>query len=138
MGGAAAQSNELLIDGAPDTTGNLRVAYNPPVDAVDEIRVHTFEADAAYGVGDSDEEFTGRCGAILSNGKRCPNAALPGSRFCGVPAHQALEGQEPAPVADGDGAPAPEATAEEEGDTAVEQEVAAAPSGEEEGEATAS
>jgi len=96
------------------------------------------EADAAYGVGDSDEEFTGRCGAILSNGKRCPNAALPGSRFCGVPAHQALEGQEPAPVADGDGAPAPEATAEEEGDTAVEQEVAAAPSGEEEGEATAS
>ncbi len=49
MGGAAAQSNELLIDGAPDTTGNLRVAYNPPVDAVEEIRVHTFEADAAYG-----------------------------------------------------------------------------------------
>ena len=35
-------------------------------------------------------EFTGRCAAILSNGKRCPNAALPGSRFCGVPAHQEL------------------------------------------------
>lgn len=49
MGGAPAQSNELLVDGSPDTTGNLRVAYNPPVDAVDEIRVHTFEADAAYG-----------------------------------------------------------------------------------------
>ena len=28
--------------------------------------------------------------AILSNGKRCPNAALPGSRYCGVPAHQEL------------------------------------------------
>ncbi|MBV9084413.1 MAG: TonB-dependent receptor [Acidobacteriaceae bacterium] len=49
MGGAPAQSNELLVDGSPDTTGNLRVAYNPPVDAVDEIRVHAFEADAAYG-----------------------------------------------------------------------------------------
>jgi hypothetical protein len=49
MGGAPAQSNEILIDGSPDTTNNLRVAYNPPVDAVDEVRVHTFEADAAYG-----------------------------------------------------------------------------------------
>jgi N utilization substance protein A len=30
---------------------------------------------------------------VLSNGKRCPNAALPGSRYCGVPAHQALVNQ---------------------------------------------
>src|ERR1051326_9028407 len=49
MGGAPSQSNELLIDGAPDTTGNLRVAYNPPVDSEQEVRVHAFEADAAYG-----------------------------------------------------------------------------------------
>ena len=49
MGGAPAQSNELLVDGAPDTTRNLRVAYNPPVDAVEEVRVHAFEVDAAYG-----------------------------------------------------------------------------------------
>ena len=55
------------------------------------------EAAAAYG-GGTDEEFTGRCAAVLSNGKRCPNAALPGSHYCGVAAHQALEGQEP-PVA---------------------------------------
>jgi N utilization substance protein A len=49
------------------------------------------EADAAFGGGDGDgEEFSGRCAAILSNGKRCPNAALPGSRYCGVPAHQEL------------------------------------------------
>src|SRR2546422_298025 len=34
--------------------------------------------------------ISGRCAAILSNGKRCPNAALPGSRYCGVPAHQEL------------------------------------------------
>src|SRR3954449_6612717 len=39
------------------------------------------EADAAYGGGEG-EELTGRCGAILSNGKRCPNEALPGSRYC--------------------------------------------------------
>ncbi len=49
MGGAPAQTNELLIDGAPDTTRDQRVAYNPPVDAVQEVRVHAFEADAAYG-----------------------------------------------------------------------------------------
>jgi N utilization substance protein A len=53
------------------------------------------EAAAAYGGGDGDEDFSGRCGAILSNGKRCPNAALPGSKYCGVPAHQALAGSEP-------------------------------------------
>jgi N utilization substance protein A len=29
---------------------------------------------------------------VLGNGRRCPNAALPGSRYCGLPAHQALEG----------------------------------------------
>jgi hypothetical protein len=49
MGGAPAQQNELLVDGAPDTTWDLRVSYNPPVDAVQEVRVHAFEADAAYG-----------------------------------------------------------------------------------------
>jgi transcription termination/antitermination protein NusA len=49
------------------------------------------EADAAFGGEGSDgEDFSGRCSAILSNGKRCPNAALPGSKFCGVPAHQEL------------------------------------------------
>src|SRR5256714_779191 len=51
------------------------------------------EAEAAFGGGGEDEEFTGRCGAILSNGKRCPNAALPGSRYCGVAAHQELAEQ---------------------------------------------
>jgi transcription termination/antitermination protein NusA len=51
------------------------------------------EAEAAFGGTNSEgEELSGRCGAILTNGKRCPNAALPGSRFCGVPAHQALAG----------------------------------------------
>jgi transcription termination/antitermination protein NusA len=52
------------------------------------------EADIAFGGGSGEEgeDISGRCSAVLSNGKRCPNAALPGSRFCGVPSHQALEG----------------------------------------------
>jgi N utilization substance protein A len=49
--------------------------------------------------------MSGRCAAILSNGKRCPNSAEPGSRYCGLPAHQALadvEGDEVAAVATDD------------------------------------
>jgi N utilization substance protein A len=50
------------------------------------------EADAAFGGGEPGDEndVSGRCAAVLSNGKRCPNAALPGSKYCGVPAHQEL------------------------------------------------
>ena len=36
------------------------------------------------------EEADGRCAAVLSAGRRCPNAALSGSRLCGLPQHQAL------------------------------------------------
>jgi transcription termination/antitermination protein NusA len=36
------------------------------------------------------EELDGRCAAVLSAGRRCPNAALEGSRYCGLPQHQAL------------------------------------------------
>jgi hypothetical protein len=49
MGGGQGQSNELLIDGSPDMTRNRRVAYNPPVDAVSEVKVEAFMPDAAYG-----------------------------------------------------------------------------------------
>ncbi|HEY8104196.1 MAG TPA: transcription termination factor NusA [Gaiellaceae bacterium] len=58
------------------------------------------EAEAAFaGDGEAGEgDYSGRCAAILSNGKRCPNAALPGTRYCGVPAHQAMVGQEPEEV----------------------------------------
>lgn len=49
MGGGQSQSNELLLDGAPDMTRNRRVAYNPPVDAVAEVKVEAFQPDAAYG-----------------------------------------------------------------------------------------
>jgi hypothetical protein len=55
------------------------------------------EADAAFGGGEPGDEndVSGRCAAVLSNGKRCPNAALPGSKYCGVPAHQELALREP-------------------------------------------
>ena len=68
------------------------------VDIQSDTEFAQAEAEAAYGGGD-DEEFTGRCAAVLANGKRCPNAALPGSKYCGVPAHQELARREPAPEA---------------------------------------
>ncbi|MFL5950030.1 MAG: transcription termination factor NusA [Gaiellaceae bacterium] len=60
------------------------------VDIQSDTEFAQAEAAAAYGGGDGGEEFTGRCSAVLSNGKRCPNEALPGSRYCGLPAHQEL------------------------------------------------
>jgi len=68
------------------------------IDIQSEAEFAQAEADAAYAGADDDEEYTGRCGAVLSNGKRCPNASLPGSRYCGVPAHQALTAVEDAAV----------------------------------------
>jgi len=62
------------------------------IDIKSDTEFATEEAEAAF-AGDGEEgdtEFTGRCSAVLSTGKRCPNAALPGSRYCGVPAHQEL------------------------------------------------
>src|SRR5919199_946785 len=54
------------------------------VDIQSDTEFAQAEADAAFGGGGDEEDFSGRCGAVLSNGKRCPNAALPGSRYCGV------------------------------------------------------
>src|SRR2546423_4122543 len=85
------------------------------VDIRSETEFATEEADMAF----DEEEASGRCSAILSNGKRCPNAALAGSRYCGLPAHQALEGKdsdqveeaEPETPAAEAAEPAPEAAA---------------------------
>jgi len=60
------------------------------IDIQSEREFAQAEADAAFAGAADDEEYSGRCAAILSNGKRCPNASLSGSRYCGVPAHQAL------------------------------------------------
>jgi transcription termination/antitermination protein NusA len=58
-----------------------------------DIRSETEFAEEEATMGYDEEEVSGRCAAILANGKRCPNASLPGSRYCGLPAHQALNDQ---------------------------------------------
>jgi transcription termination/antitermination protein NusA len=80
------------------------------VDIQSDVEFAQAEAEAAYagaGAEGGDDEFSGRCAAILSNGKRCPNAALPGSRYCGVPGHQELANRAPedAPVVAAEEAP---------------------------------
>ena len=56
-----------------------------------DIKSETEFAQSDQGGGeDGSEQLDGRCHAILATGRRCPNAALPGSRYCGLPAHQAL------------------------------------------------
>jgi N utilization substance protein A len=56
------------------------------VDIRSETEFAAEEAEHGY----EEEEVSGRCAAILSNGRRCPNAALTGSRYCGLETHQAL------------------------------------------------
>jgi N utilization substance protein A len=68
------------------------------IDITSDTEFAQQEAEAAFGgEGAEGEDFSGRCAAVLSNGKRCPNASLPGSRYCGVPAHQELALHEPNP-----------------------------------------
>ena len=45
--------------------------------------------EAASEFGGSEGELQ-RCAALLRNGKRCVNAALPGTRYCNLPAHAKL------------------------------------------------
>ena len=56
------------------------------VDIRSETEFAAEEAEHGY----EEEEVQGRCAAILSNGRRCPNAALANSRYCGLELHQAL------------------------------------------------
>jgi len=117
------------------------------IDIVSETEFARTEAEAAF--GGAEEEFSGRCAAILTNGKRCPNTALPGSKYCGIPAHREIAERE----ARGEDVSAqtiqsaaaedevePDAGMEAEGETAVEGEAdqVAVPEGEsaEEGETT--
>ncbi|MEX2102547.1 MAG: hypothetical protein WD805_01185, partial [Gaiellaceae bacterium] len=115
------------------------------IDIVSETDFARSEAEAAFG-GDDGEEFSGRCAAILANGKRCPNTSLPSSHYCGIPAHRELAAREeageivrPQPVAEE--APAPEAEAPvveaETEEEAVEAVAEAEATAEEEEEAPA-
>jgi transcription termination/antitermination protein NusA len=94
-----------------------------------DIRSETEFAKEEAELGFEEEDVSGRCAAIMSNGRRCPNAALPGSRYCGLPAHQELEGKgtdEVAAVqAEAGGAPGEQAAPEEAASEA--EEPAAAP-----------
>jgi N utilization substance protein A len=109
------------------------------IDIVSETDFARSEAEAAFG-GEDGEEFSGRCAAILANGKRCPNTSLPGSRYCGIPAHRELAAREEAgevvetAVQE---APAPEAEAEGEAETEAEAPVIEAETEEEAVEAVA-
>ena len=49
-----------------------------------------FSEDDEIEYDEGEEQADGRCAAVLSAGRRCPNAALDGSRYCGLPQHQAL------------------------------------------------
>jgi len=55
-----------------------------------DIRSETEFAQEEHDEGYEEEETGGRCAAVLSSGRRCPNSALPGSRYCGLPLHQQL------------------------------------------------
>src|SRR5215210_2158111 len=57
------------------------------VDIKSETEFAQEDSDIEY---EGEEEFDGRCMAVLSNGRRCPNAAVPASTYCGLPQHQAL------------------------------------------------
>ena len=74
-----------------------------------DIRSETEFAEEEAEMGYDEEEVAGRCAAILANGKRCPNASIPGSRYCGLPAHQELEGKDTDEVAPAEEEDAPAA-----------------------------
>jgi transcription termination/antitermination protein NusA len=104
-----------------------------------DIRSETEFAEEEAQMGYAEEEVAGRCAAILANGKRCPNASLPGSRYCGLPAHQELEAKgTDYVVPPEEGAEEPSEGAEPEpseeavaGEESAEEVVAAGPSAEE-------
>ena len=105
------------------------------VDIQSDTEFAQAEAEAAFAGADGDD-FTGRCVAILSTGKRCPNAALPGSRFCGVPAHQELAKRDEAGEDLGDLIVKPGVVeAEDEGDDATADAAAAVSASQDEAEA---
>ncbi len=57
------------------------------VDIKSETEFAQEEEEIEY---EGEEAADGRCMAILANGRRCPNAVLEGSHYCGLPQHQAL------------------------------------------------
>jgi N utilization substance protein A len=51
------------------------------------------EDETVYAAAEAETQVVdGRCHALTVGGKRCPNAALPGSLYCGMSQHQGLSG----------------------------------------------
>ena len=71
IGGLPSQTSELLMDGSPDATWDLRLAYSPPQDAVLEVRVKAFDNDAAYG-----HTGSGTANQILKSGTNSLHGTL--------------------------------------------------------------
>ncbi|MEW6582915.1 MAG: transcription termination factor NusA [Actinomycetota bacterium] len=63
------------------------------IDIKSEATFQAEEAEAEIG-GDREGDFGGRCVAVLGSGKRCVNAAVPGTRYCALPDHAALAAAE--------------------------------------------
>ena len=57
------------------------------VDIKSETEFASEEVEEEY---QGEEASDGRCMAALTTGRRCPNAAIEGSAYCGLPQHQAL------------------------------------------------
>jgi N utilization substance protein A len=57
------------------------------VDIKSETEFSQEEQEIEY---EGEEQSDGHCMAVLANGRRCPNAAIGGSSYCGLTAHQAL------------------------------------------------
>jgi transcription termination/antitermination protein NusA len=77
---------------------NARLAHRLTgwrIDIVSETEYYAEEVEPVFsGAEGEEDEFPGRCVAVMSTGKRCPNQALDGSRYCGVPAHRELAAKE--------------------------------------------
>ena len=76
---------------------NVRLAAKLTGYRIDIKSESTFaleESQSEFGAG--GEGALVRCAALLRNGKRCVNAALPGTRYCSLPAHARLAEMEAA------------------------------------------
>lgn len=49
IAGTPTQSSEMLLNGAPNATWDMRSAYTPPKDAVQEVRTTVVNTDASFG-----------------------------------------------------------------------------------------
>ena len=71
IGGMPNQTNELMVDGVPNTTWDGRLAYSPPQDAVAEVRVKAFDTDAGYG-----HTGGGTANTVMKSGTNLPHGSL--------------------------------------------------------------